>query len=392
MMITNVNPETVDYTRYADALEQCVIDGNWLFNQSELDVWFDIDGFTVKVPAGTRILCTGWDQIRHSVENMEQEEFYGCSAPVNRGGFKFRTGHKLYIYNDLIVFSPDTAQADGMYYGGPERTLEEHIALINTLKLDKATVIAEDLSFLPRCPSIKHLSIQHARGQTAELDFSPLYELPHLESLSIAAPNMGLTKGPAIRIDFSRLPQLRHIGVCTNDKYNYSMAPMLESLWISSSKRHTDMNNLSCSPHLKRIDLLCCSMKSLDGIEKYPLQVLNMSYLRGMENISALNNCAHTLRGLFIEACGKIKDFSCLYNLVNLEHLELTGRNHLPDLEFLRSMPKLKTFVFSMEVDSGDLTPCLDVPYASCNKMKRHYNLSEKDLPKFRNTAPFQLI
>ena len=61
-------------------------------------------------------------------------------------------------------------------------------------------------------------------------------------------------------------------------------------------------------------------------------------------------------------------------------------------LDFLRRMPKLKTFVLSMTVEDGDLTPCLEIPYASCDKIKRHYNLKEKDLPKNLSKTTFEIF
>ena len=392
MTIRELYPEHIDRDLYASALAQCVISGDWLLNNSGMDVFFEIDGFEIRIPAGNRIRCAGWEQVRQSVADMEQEEFYGYAAPVDRCGFKFVTGHKLYIYNDLVVFSPDSARASGGYYGPPERTLEEHIALINAMKLEKTTIIAKDISFLSRCPSLKELSIQHAHGQETPLDFSPLYEMPEVRSLSIAAPNMGLTKGPAIYIDFTKVRGLRRLALCTNEPFNYPLVPTLETLWLANDKRHSDMSGISCSQKLKSLQLLQCGTKSLNGIRKYPLQRLDMSYLRGMADISALSDCAQTLRSLSIEACGKIRDFSCLYDLVNLEHLMLHGSNTLPSLDFLRRMPKLKTFVFSMSVEDGDLKPCLEIPYASCDKIKRHYNLKEKDLPKNLSGTPFEIF
>lgn len=392
MTIQEVYPENIDRELYSQALDQCVITGHRLFNQSTMDVWFEIDGFIIKVPAGKRILCTGWDQVRRCVEDMDQEEFYGCAAPVGRCGFKFLAGHKLYIYNDLLVFSPDSARAGIGYYGTPERTLEEHIALINAMQLDKATIIAEDLNFLPRCPTLKSLRIIHAAGQDTPLDFSPLYELPNVERLGIAAPNDGLGKGPAVQIDFTKVRGIRHLSLCTNDRYNYPLVPTLETLSISNDKRHTDMNSISCSRNLKSIDILICSMKSLDGIGKYPLQSLSMSYMRSLQDISALADCGETLRFLAIDACGKIKDFSCLYELKNLKFLQLHGSNTLPDLSFIKNMPNLKILNFTMAIADGDLTPCLTLPYATFSRGKKNYNLKDKDLPKNRDTEGFRLI
>lgn len=392
MAYTPVYPEGIDRAAYEKALESCVMGGGWLFNQSSMDVWFDFDGFVVKIPAGTKVRPDGWTLVRNQVLDMDTEEFYGCQSPVNRSGFKFVGGGKLYIYNNLLVYSPDSARADAGYYGPPGRTLEEHIALINTMDLEKATIIADDLRFLPRCPSLKNISINHAKGIDHELDFSPLYELPQVESVSIAAPNMGLSKGPAIHIDFTRLAGLRSVSVCTNDVYNYHLVPTLEKLWHSNDKRHRDLTDISCSYKLKSLDLMCCSTKSLEGIGQFPLQQVSLSYLRGLEDISALSGCANTLRCLNIDHCGKVKDFSCLQELHNLECLHLDGGQILPDLSFLRNMPKLRIFTFSMTVENGDLTPCLDVPYVYCSKIKRHYNLKDKDLPRDKDALGFELI
>ena len=64
------------------------------------------------------------------------------------------------------------------------------------------------------------------------------------------------------------------------------------------------------------------------------------------------------------------------------QHLELMGRNKLPDLKFLEHMPNLRSFVFDMDVVDGDLSPCMQVPYVFSNKNRRHYNIKNKDLPK----------
>ncbi|NLN03259.1 MAG: hypothetical protein GX166_00305 [Clostridiaceae bacterium] len=89
-----------------------------------------------------------------------------------------------------------------------------------------------------------------------------------------------------------------------------------------------------------------------------------------------------TLNALRIENCPKIEDFSVLGELENLELLELTGNNVLPNLDFLKSMKNLKTFIFSMNVLDGDLNPCLNLSYVYSGKDRKHFNLKDKDLPK----------
>ena len=71
-----------------------------------------------------------------------------------------------------------------------------------------------------------------------------------------------------------------------------------------------------------------------------------------------------------------------LSELENLELLELSGNNELPDLEFLRKMKSLKTFVFTVNVKSGDLSPCMNLSYACSGRNRRHYDRKDADLPK----------
>ncbi len=392
MAYTPVYPEGIDREAYDAALERCVFGGGWLFNQSELDVWYDFDGFVVKVPAGTKVRPDGWENIRRLVEDMHTEEFYGHPYPVSRSGFQFVSNHRLYIFDSLVVFSPDTARHWSLLYGQPQRTLEEHIALINGMGLDRITVVAEDLRFLTRCPGLRHIHIVHAESSTQPIDFSPVYALPELESITIQSPSTPAGKGPPVRIDLSRLVGLKNVRVCTNDKYNYHLLPLLDSLSICADKRHRDMTGISCSPVLRDLDLSWCASQTLNGIERYPLQRLTLTHLRKLEDISALSGCARTLRSLRIEGCSKIRDFSCLHNLENLECLHLNGGQVLPDLSFLRRMPKLRVFTLSMIVEDGDLRPCLNVPYVYCSKIKRHYNLKDKDLPRDKNAWGFELI
>ena len=160
----------------------------------------------------------------------------------------------------------------------------------------------------------------------------------------------------------------------------------------SEDKVLLDLHRLECSTDVKEFIFIQCAIKSIEGIEKFPaLQSVHLWHHRSLADISALEHCADTLRAFSIEACPKITDFSVLYKLKNLEHLNLMGNNCLPDLKFLDCMPNLKTFVFSMPVSDCDLTPCLRLPYASYTRGKRGYNLKDKDLPHRLPTVPFTL-
>jgi hypothetical protein len=152
------------------------------------------------------------------------------------------------------------------------------------------------------------------------------------------------------------------------------------------------LTSVSNSQNLKRIWFLQSGLKSLSGIERFPkMQDLSFDYMRTLCYISQLSLVANSLRVLSIENCPKITDFSVLYDLVNLEHLYLCGKNELPSLDFLNKMKKLKTFVFSMNVADCDLSPYLQIPYASTYHNRKQYNFKDKDLPKTLPTEPFKL-
>jgi hypothetical protein len=71
-----------------------------------------------------------------------------------------------------------------------------------------------------------------------------------------------------------------------------------------------------------------------------------------------------------------------LGELESLELLELSGNNELPNLNFLKTMKNLKTFVFNVNIKDGDLSQCLKLSYAFSEKNRKHYNLKDSDLPK----------
>lgn len=144
-----------------------------------------------------------------------------------------------------------------------------------------------------------------------------------------------------------------------------------------------DLTDLFCSKELDTLRLIQCGVYSLDGIEtSEKIQCLYLDYNRSLRDISALEKVKKTLRLLRIDCCPKIEDFSVLGELENLELLELTGSNTLPDLNFIKRMKNLKTFVFNFNVSDGDLSPCLDLSYVYSDRNRKHYNIKDKDLPK----------
>lgn len=233
--------------------------------------------------------------------------------------------------------------------------------MINHYKIEKACVIAENIEFLLQCPSLKYLEIIPAKTVPDNFDYSKIKTLK-----SVCASGEG-------HLNLKNLFSVEHLEL--------------------SYMKMSDLNDMECNKSLKRLDILKTGIKSLQNIDEFKqLQCLSLSYERRLKDMSCLVDVSASLRNLSIENCPQIEDFSFLDSLSNLEYLRLHGNNKIPDVEFLKRMPKLKTFMFSMEVEDGNLEPCLKVPYVWCGKGKKYYNLKDKDLPKNRDFEKFKLV
>lgn len=309
-----------------------------------------------------------------------------------RQGYVFAPLTQSNIYDAIVIRNPSQCQAWCPKYGFSDHSLEDHIELINQYQLKKVIIIAEDISFITRCPSLRYINIILADTAIDHFDYSPLYDMPNIKELTCTTAYGGPKEHLHTAIDYSKIKGLVKVGVAGKGHLNYNLVDTLEELHISGDKTHEDLTAISSSQNLKRIWFLQSSLKSLSGIGRFPkMQDLSFDYMRSLCDISQLSHVANSLRALSIENCPKIADFSVLYDLVNLEHLHLYGKNELPNLAFLNKMKKLKTFVFSMSVKDCDLTPCLQIPYASTFHDRKQYNLKDKDLPKALPSEPFEL-
>lgn len=302
-----------------------------------------------------------------------------------RDGFYFTSiCYPHNVYDAIILRNPSGANTICPRLGISNESLDSHIAIINKYNLDKALIIADDLRFVNRCPSLKHICIIPSDTATDDLDFSPLYEMPEL--LSITCKNQYGYNGEFYgSVDYSRINGLVDLGVNVNKRtFNYNLIPNLKTLHVSNHKgKDKDLTDLFCSKGLDTLRLIQCKNTSLKGIgTSSKMQCLYLQYNRFLSDITALYDVKLTLKTLRIENCHQITDFSVLEELVNLEMLELSGNNTLSSLYFLRKMKKLKTFVFSMNVVDGDLSLCKKLSYVLSIKDRRHYNLKDKDLPK----------
>ena len=299
---------------------------------------------------------------------------------IVRDGFVFVLGDKPAVYDTLLIRSPSDAVGP-IKHAYASKTLDEHIMLINQYQLEKAKIICRDLSFIVQCPSLKEISIYPDDFGSDSFDYSPLYSMPNLKSVCCQT-QYGIHGQYKAYVDYSKMKGLREIGAAGSGHNGYETVSTLETLWISNCKKHRDFQNISCSDQLQDVTLMQCGIRELNGIEKHKkLSSLALYHNRCLSDISSLASLGDSLRILAIEGCPKISDFTFLSALRKLEHLQLYGSNMLPTLSFLKEMPNLKTLTFTMNVEDGDLTLCMNVPYASC-KNRKHFNLKDAQLHK----------
>lgn len=319
-------------------------------------------------------------------------DYFDLNHCVNRDGFVFTAvTEPANVLDSIVIRNPVNCDCWSPKKSFSLHSLEEHIDLINNYKLEKAFIIAEDISFITKCPTLKYLEIIPADSAKDNFDYSPLYQMPELKFLLCRTRYGGSLEPKSTTINYAEINGVHELNIDGKGHLNIEKLNSLESLDISNDN-HESLEWLSLCNGLKNICLIKPKLKTLKGIEKMGnLQQLSIDYGRSLRNISELKSVSCSLRALRLSNCPKIEDFTCLNELTNLEHLELFGGNNLPNLKFLYSMKKLKTFCFSMNVLDFDLTPCLQIPYVDLAKGKKLYNFMNAQLPKKLPTKPFSL-
>lgn len=276
---------------------------------------------------------------------VQNYDIFHC---ICREGFIFTSiSEPVNILDAIVIRNPLNCDCWTPKKSFSERSLEDHIKIINKYRLEKAIIIAENIDFITRCPSLKYLEIVPADTAPEKFDYSPLYKMPEIKYLSCRTEYGGYTIPFSTAIDYTNIHGLTELNIEGKGHKNYEMLRFLERLYVSNDKELFDLQNVSFGTDLKQLWFIQCKLKSLKGIKQFQnLQQLSLDYIQTLEDISEISGISSSLRSLCIENCSRIKDFSCLNQLSNLEYLELHGKNELADLEFLNMMPKLKNFFF----------------------------------------------
>lgn len=301
---------------------------------------------------------------------------------IDREGFIFTAiTEPANVYDAIVIKYPSDTPCFSPRIDASLHSLEEQIDFVNKHSVEKALIIADNIEFITMCPTLKYLRIIPSDNAGDGFDYSPLYKMPQIKSLSCSTV-YGFKEEFSTTIDCLKIKGLEDISISNSHYLKFEKVQTLKKLSVSDYK-DSDIVHMFNSSVLESLNIIQCNIHSLNGIEKAKsIQDIACQYIRNLCDISSLTKVSASLKTLIIENCPKIEDFSCLFELTELEHLELYGKNKLPDLTFLTKMKKLKTFSFSMEIEDGNLTPCLGIPYVYCKKGKKHYNLKDKDLPK----------
>lgn len=302
---------------------------------------------------------------------------------VYRNGYIFTSIREpSNVFDTILIRYPENCDCCYPKLGFSEKSIDEHIGIINKHKLKKAIIIADNIDFITKCPTLEHILIIPSKTAKNNFDYSPLYKMQDVIFLSCTT-EYGENEMYSTTIDYSNFNKLKILYIKGKGHLNYNKVKSIEFLSISENNQIINLEFLENQKELKEIQLHQVGLKNLNGFSKlHKLDSVSINYCRKLSDIGELQYASTMLKKLSIYNCPKISDFSILHNLVNLEHLELIGNNKLPHLKFLYDMKKIKTLVFSMHINDCDLTPCMGVPYACSVRNKKEYNLRDKDLPK----------
>lgn len=282
----------------------------------------------------------------------------------------------------IVIHNPKDALITSPVLMKSHRSLSEHIDYICKNNIRKAIIVAEDIRFISKCPSLEYLWVLPALGVN-NFDYSPVYELPNIKWLRCDTMT-GWEGEQVASVDYSRFNKVRRLSIHGyKGHHNVALTQTVISLVFDFGYPNSnDLVNILPSAELRNLAVCQAPIKSLAGIEtSKKLRRLKLSNNRKLSDISALDKLSESLACLEIDTCGKISDFSALETLVNLEYLTLKGSNTLPDLSFLMNMPKLRYLHLTMNVVNGDLSLCERLPYVRIQNRK-HYSHKDKDFPK----------
>lgn len=315
--------------------------------------------------------------------------------PLYTDDFYFRADGNTSADDPIVIHNPQDALIVSPVFLRSRKTLDEHIRFIQEHQYRRAFLVGNDISYITQCPSLEAVKV-YPSVDVQQFECSPLYELPNLQSL-FCQTMADDDKNKIADVDYSRFRGLKTLYISgAKGHHHVSQAVSVQNLSCEMGYPNADtLAGAIPTQSLRSLSVCQSPIRSLAGIEEASaLCRLSLSYNRRLTDISQLSRLQDSLRFLEIEACGKIRDFTVLSALHNLEFLILKGNNVLPKLEFLKTMPNLRYFHCTFDIADGDLHLCKNLPHASVQN-RRHYSCKNEELPKAKldpgKTYPFEI-
>ena len=200
---------------------------------------------------------------------------------ISRQGFIF-TGitYPANIYDAIVIKHPQDVRCFSPVIKESSHNLEEQIELINREKIEKAMIIAENIDFITKCPTLRYLRIIPAENAGDGFDYSPLYEMPEIKSLQCSTV-YGAGERFFTELDCERIIGLRDIHVTSRGYRNYEKISTLKSLELSGSNELPDLSFLKT---MKSLKTFVFNMNVKDG---------NLSLCTGLSYVYSERNRKH---------------------------------------------------------------------------------------------------
>ncbi|TVY04208.1 hypothetical protein [Cohnella terricola] len=254
-----------------------------------------------------------------------------------------------------------------------DQRIDDYVNYINqndirSIYFNSGYYYLDNVDCLKRVQNIETINIGAAIS-----NFDGLYR----SSESVKVLLLGDITGP---IDLLRMKCVEEMAIDVN-KYvlNLEKCKQLKELRIWKYKKN-NLEELSGLTNLNSMAITQSSLVTLDGCNRLNnLKQVELNYMSKLEDVNQLTELADTLKVLRIESCKKI-NFDFLHRLKNLEKLSLIDSGSIPNLSFVKNLPKLKFLVFSKtNVIDGDLSYCEGIEYVAFDN-KKHYSHKSKDI------------
>lgn len=205
----------------------------------------------------------------------------------------------------------------------------------------------------------------------------------------------------------SSMKQLHGIEIISSQLHQIS--PDIQNRLEAISLHYISAFDISIADwkHLRKVGLYGFPYRDLLALKGLNLDVLSIQNCNQLATLQGLEQIP-TLKILKINGCSKLQAIDAISQLCNLDTLQITECNRvqinsitqyppqlksftlagtlsnncrLESLNFLSSIPTLKSFMTNWRIIDGDLTPLLLLEDANILRFYRNYNLTDADLP-----------